>query len=179
MLDNELIELFLPIVQNGLIAQGYTNVAVVSSAQPVQQGINSTPTAFFQKLSTKRYGFPRAEYVWDSLNNVENYVMKYFLETEFKFMALSRADPSDIAAPTASDILDAIATTLQTDTTVFYLKSQGVGILRITQESAPYFSDDMDRFEQAPYLSFVLTHVNYVQSAVPAASTVTPGIYRV
>ncbi len=179
MLDNELIELFLPIVQNGLIAQGYTDVAVVASAQPVQQGVNSTPTAFFQKISTKRYGFPRSEYVWDSLNNVENYVMKYFLETEFRFMALSRADPADITAPTASDILDAIATTLQNDTSIFYLKSQGVGVLRIIQETTPYFSDDVDRFEQAPYLSVIFSHVNSVQSAVPAASTVTPGIYRV
>ena len=58
MMDNELILVFLPIIQNGLIARGYTDVSVVQSNQPTQEGVTTSPGVFFFKVGDRRIGFP-------------------------------------------------------------------------------------------------------------------------
>jgi len=68
--DNDLIRVFLPILQTGVIAAGYTNVLVKQANQPTQQGINASPTVYFFKVSNKRYGFLRRDDVWDPLSSV-------------------------------------------------------------------------------------------------------------
>jgi len=177
--DNDLIRLFLPLLQSGLIDYGYTDVEVVASAQPTQEGITSGAGIFFQKSSARRYGFPRATYRWDNLNNVELYELKYFLETSFQFRALSRANPTDSTAPTASDLLDASATILQSDPVIYALSSQGVGLSVISDEPVTYFTDDQDKFEQAPYFTLTLSHSYIISRQSTAINTVSPGIYRV
>lgn len=176
--DNGLIRLFLPLLTQGLADLNIT-VNVLASAQPTQEGVPSTPTLFFQKFGARRYGYPRSSYVWDELNAVQNYVLKYYLESTFKFMALSRANPSDSTLPTASDILDAAATVLQSDNVVYALGQSGVGILRIVDEPTPYFVDDQNKFEQAPTFDATFTHAVEFSRPVNSVSVVNPGIYRV
>ena len=54
MRDNELIQLFVPIIDTGLIDRGFVGVETIASYQPTQQGAPSAPTVFFYKLGEER-----------------------------------------------------------------------------------------------------------------------------
>lgn len=49
MLDNQLLQLVIPLIQNGMTALGYT-VPVLQSFQPTQQGVNTNPAFYIQKI---------------------------------------------------------------------------------------------------------------------------------
>lgn len=158
MTDNELIRLFLPIINNGLINYGYTNVSVKQFNQPTQQGANSGQTVYFSKLYDKRYGFLRRDSQWVPLASEMVHTEEQSYETTFQIMALVRQNPSNTMLPTASDLVNEVAAIMQSDNTVKILNDADVGILRITDVRNPYFTDDQDIFEASPSFDFTLVH---------------------
>jgi len=179
MYDNQLIQLFLPIVSEGLVSQGFTNVTIAAAAQNFQEGVNSGPTVFFKKISDKRWGWPEIKYWWDDTAQLEKGKISQVMETTFRMQALYRQDPNNVDSITASDVLNLVAIILQSDSTVQQLALQGVGVLRIMDLPAPYFVDDLDRFESAPYFDFILTHTNYLDVVSSPITDISEGIYRV
>jgi hypothetical protein len=157
MTDNQLIQLFLPIIQAGLIADGFPNVVTKQANQPTQQGINSSPTVYFYKVASKRYGFLGRSDVWDSNTNEMIHTESQYYETTFQISALVRQFPITPNQYTASDLVNEVASIMQSDKTRDILNNSGVGILRITDISNPYFVDDRDQFEASPSFDFILT----------------------
>lgn len=165
MTDNDLIRLFLPIIQAGLIADGFTGVTVMQSNQPTQQGIPTAPMVFFTKVSNKRYGFPFWGDVWNGTQEVHTELQRF--ESTFQVGALALQRPYDTYSFTASDLVNDVAAIMQSQDTVQKLMAAGVGVLRITDVRNPYFTDDMDNFEASPSFDFVLTYTNTRTSRVP------------
>jgi hypothetical protein len=64
MLDNQLIQVFLPVINAQLTAYGYSGVTVIAANQPTQQGIPTGPTVYFYKLNDHRLGFLRRFDTW-------------------------------------------------------------------------------------------------------------------
>lgn len=157
MTDNQLIQLFLPIVQAGLIADGFTGVVAKQANQPTQQGANTGPTVYFYKVSGKRYGFLGRLDVWDSNTNQMVHTESQYYETTFQFSALVRQFPVTPNQYTASDLANEVASIMQSDNTRDILNASGVGILRVVELPNPYFVDDRDQFEASPSFEFVLT----------------------
>jgi hypothetical protein len=176
--DNSLIRLFLPIIQNGLIDSGFTNVVVQQANQPTQQGIPSAPTVYFYKLYNRRYGFLGRNDVWNDLSGRMDHSEKQYYETSFRIQALVL---QNVRSPgyTASDLANEVASILQSDKTLATLNSQGVGILRITDIANPYFTDDKDNFEALPSFDFTLLYLNDRLSTTPIVDTYQYGIYPV
>lgn len=160
MTDNELIQLFLPIINAGLIADNYTDVAVKQNYQPTQQGANSQATVYFFKVNNRRYGFLGRRDVWDSINNKMVHTEAQYMECTFQVSALVRQSPCNISY-TASDLVNEVASIMQSDNTRAILNSSGVGILRVTDVRNPYFVDDKDQFEASPSFDFTLTFEDF------------------
>jgi hypothetical protein len=158
MLDNDLIRLFLPIIKNGLIADGYLNVTVKQANQPTQQGINIGPTVYFFKVGDHRYGFLYRESKWDEDAEEMIHTEMQQYETTFQISSLVLQKPTNPYLYTASDLVNEVAAILQSDRTREILMDAGVGIYRITDITNPYFVDDRDQFEASPSFTFTLTH---------------------
>jgi hypothetical protein len=156
MTDNQMIQLFLPIIQAGLLADGFTNVTVKQSNQPTQQGVNSNPVVYFFKVASKRYGYLGRYAKWDSVNNVMVHTETQYYETTFQVSALVRQFPTTPNQYTASDLINEVASIMQSDNTLGILNDSGVGILRVQELVNPYFVDDRDNFEASPSFDFTL-----------------------
>jgi hypothetical protein len=157
MTDNQLIQLFLPIIQAGLIADGFTDVITKQANQPTQQGVNTGPTVYFFKVASKRYGFLGRWDKWDSLDSEMVHTESQYYETTFQISTLVRQLPMTPNQYTASDLANEVASIMQSDNTRAILNASGVGILRVTDIANPYFVDDRDQFEASPSFDFVLT----------------------
>ena len=157
MNDNQLIQLFLPIIQAGLTADGYSDVITKQANQPTQQGTNTGPTVYFFKVGSKRYGFLGRYDVWNSNTNEMVHTESQYYETTFQISAWVRQFPITPNQYTASDLVNEVASIMQSDNTRDILNASGVGILRITDISNPYFVDDRDQFEASPSFDFILT----------------------
>lgn len=165
MSDNDLIRLFLPIINAGLTAAGYTNFQVLQANQPTQQGVPTVPTVYFYKLHDKRYGFLHRADVWDGADMVHTELQAY--ETAFQVSALVLQSPVYTNRYTASDLVNEVASIMQSDATIQTLMESDVGILRVSDVRNPYFTDDMDNFEASPSFDFVLTHFQTRLSTTP------------
>ena len=158
MTDNELIRLFLPIINAGLVADGFVQVKVQQSNQPTMQGINTNPTVYFYKIGDRRFGWRKGEDVWDTINSIMVHTELQYYETTFQISALVLQSPKNPSQYTASDLVNEVAAILQSDNTIQTLEAQSVGILRVTDVRNPYFMDDRDNFEASPSFDFTLTH---------------------
>jgi hypothetical protein len=175
MTDNDLIQLFIPIIHNALIADGFSNVSIKQSNQPTMQGINTNPTVYFFKVANKRYGFLKRYDTWDSINSVMVHTEAQYFETTFQMAALVLQNPKNILIPTASDLINEVASIMQSDQTRAILKQAGVGILRVMDVVNPYFFDDRDNFEASPSFDFVLSYEN---TRISTSPIITPPILQ-
>lgn len=179
MTDADLIQLFLPIIQAGLIADGFTGVTVKQSNQPTQQGANTAPTVYFYKVANKRYGFPRWSDDWDADTETMVHTEEQVFETTFSVNALVISNPATPLAYTASDLVNEVAAILQSYNTCAILQESFVGIERISDISNPYWVDDRDQFEASPSFNFVLTYSNSRITVAPVVESVDYDIQRV
>lgn len=163
--DNDIIRIFLPIIQNGLIQDGFTGVTVKQANQPTQQGIPATPCVYFFKVSNKRFGFLGRFDNW--VNPVMVHHEKQYMEITFQVMALVLQYPITPNQYTASDLVNEVASIMQSDNTVTILNNNKMGILRITELSNPYFVDDRDQFEASPSFDFTLVYQDDRVGQVP------------
>ncbi len=177
--DNTLIQLFLPIINTGLIADGFTNVSVKQSNQPTMQGINTNPTVYFYKTGNKRYGYLGRYDRWNSMTSTMVHTEHQYYECTFNVAALVLQNPLDITIPTASDLVNEVACIMQSDNTRYILNQSDVGILRIQNIVNPYFFDDRDNFEASPSFEFTLLYENIRTSTTPIISAFNANIIGV
>lgn len=179
MKDNELIQLFSPIILSGLIERGFTNVGLVQADQPTQQGAVTTPTVYFFKLMDKELGFIGRNTEFDTVNQLAVHTESQYYETTFQCNALVIQNPLDINGFTASDIVKAVSKVLQSDNALATLNSSGVGVLRISEIRNIYFKDDRGQFEASPSFDFILVHQDKFVSTVPIVDTIEINTYEI
>lgn len=167
MLDNALIKLIIATLIAQEATAGIPGTPIKQAFQPTQQGVNTAPTAYLHKLGDRRIGSPFRSDVWDEINEVEIHTELQQYETDFQISALATQDPATPTQYTASDILNLIAYSLQSEYMITTLQAQGVGILRVRDVRNPYFKDDRARNEASPNLDFTVTHKQIVTSQVP------------
>jgi hypothetical protein len=179
MRDNQLIQVFLPIINAALVDRGYPEVATIAANQPTQQGINTGPTVYFYKIGDHRYGWVSKDYVYDELLDQMIHTEVQFYETTFQISALVLQDPNTPNQYTASDLVNEVAAILQSDATIETLYNNDVGILRISDITNGYFTDDRDTFEASPSFDFILTHRQTRQSIANSISDTELDLFRV
>lgn len=177
--DNQIIQIFLPIINNALIADGFPEVIVKQANQPTQQGIDTPPTVYFFKVANKRYGWLGRDDVWDGMSSTMVHTETQYIESTWQLTALVLQSPATPNQYTASDLINEVASIMQSDNTRTILNNSGIGILRITDIRNPYFVDDRDNFEASPSFDFVLTYENIRTSVNPIISTFITNIVPV
>jgi hypothetical protein len=176
--DNTLIQLFLPIIQQGLVTDGFSNVVVQQANQPTQQGIPTAPTVYFYKTHTKRYGFLGRHDDWNTDISMMQHHERQYYETTFRIQTLVLQSPK-FPGYTAADLADEVASLLQSDKALATFNAQGVGILRVTNINNPYFTDDRDNFEALPSFDFTLLYLNDRVSTNPIIDSYSYAVYPV
>lgn len=179
MTDNGLIKIFYPIITAGLLADGYVNVIVQQSNQPTQQGIPTNPTVYFYKIGDKRYGFLGRFDKWDTINSKMVHTETQPYETAFRVQALVLQNPLTPNQYTAADLVNEVASIMQSDNTRAILEAQNIGILRVQDVINPYFVDDRDQFEASPSFDFVLTYLQTRTSVNPVLESENIVIKRI
>ena len=152
---------------DSLVTGTATSIAIKQSFQPVQQGANSMPTLYLNKVGDYRRGMPYRASVWDAVNNIETYTELQQYETTFQITAWATQDPSNVNSLTASDLANYAAYVMQSDGAIFAYQALGVGIMKIGDVRNPYFSDDRERFEASPSFDFTLTHKQTIILTTP------------
>ncbi len=175
MTDNQLIQLFLPIINTGLIADGFDDVTVKQSNQPTMQGINTNAAVYFFKVANRRYGFLRRFDVWNTNTRQFDHAESQYFETTFQMTALVLQNPLNTNLPTASDLINEVTSIMQSDNTRAILNASKVGILRVTELNNPYFIDDRENYEASPSFDFTLTYLNTRTTVTPL---ITPPILQ-
>lgn len=166
-------------IKSGLTAAGLTSVAVKQSNQPTQQGANVGPTVYIQKIMNKRYGYVGVSDVYDTVNSEMVHTESQYYETTFQIMVWATQDPSAPNAPTAQDISNIVAASLQSDAAIGFFSSKGIGVLRVTDIRPAPFQDDRDRWEFAPSFDFTATHKQDTVSTIGVVETLEYNINRV
>lgn len=177
--DNSLIQIFLPIINAGLIADGFTGVTVKQSNQPTQQGIDTNPSLYFFKMHSKRYGYLGRYDVWDTIGSQMVHTESQYYESTWQVSALVLQNPATPNQYTASDLVDEAASIIQSDASRETLNSNGIGILRISDIVNPYFKDDRDNFEASPSFDFTLTYQNVRVSDNPKIDDFTVDVISI
>lgn len=177
--DNQVIQIFLPIINNALVANGYNGVTVKQSNQPTQQGIQTNPAVYFFKVASKRYGFLARLDEWDAEEEEMVHTESQYIESTWQVSALVLQNPATPNQYTASDLVNEVASIMQSDSTRDILNQSGIGILRVTDLINPYFVDDRDNFEAAPSFDFVLTYENIRPGTSPIISEFNSNIIGV
>jgi len=158
-----------------LVADGFDDVTVKQSNQPTMQGINTNAAVYFFKVGNRRYGFLKRFDVWNTVTHQFDHAESQYFETTFQMMALVLQKPKNVNIPTASDLINEVASIMQSDQTRAILNASGVGVLRVTDINNPYFIDDRENFEASPTFDFVLTYLNTRTSVTPL---ITPPILQ-
>ncbi|UUM20931.1 hypothetical protein [Mycoavidus sp. SF9855] len=178
MTDNQLFRILLPLIRDGLRAEGVINVAIKQQYQPTQQGLSSSPMVLLHKIGDYRYGYPQRKSIWDQDAKAFIHMESVAIETTFQFNALVPQHPEQPELPTASDVLNLVAMILQSDASRHALRKHEIGIYRVRDLRQIYFVDDRDQFAASPSFDFTLTHSRTLTSRVPAVQTCALNPYR-
>lgn len=155
--DSALIELLLPIITAGLTARG-KSAAVKLGKQPRQIGTPSAPVILVWHLKTTPYGALDREDVYDPIGQVMNHTEVQWQHTRFQISGLAPQSPSTPAAPSASDYVRAAAQAVQSDAARAALKTQNVGVLRISDVTSVWFEDEKGQNAESPSFDLILSH---------------------
>jgi hypothetical protein len=166
MTDNELIQLFVPVITAGLSSNGFPDVIVQSLYEPTQQGINSGATIYYYKLPDERIGFVgRTDVYNEEVGNFTHTETQWY-ESTFQISCLFDQNPQSLSY-TASDLVNLVASIMQSDIAVNTLNAAGVGILRVQRVENTPFVDDRDEYEYNPSFDFTLTYTRDIITTTP------------
>jgi hypothetical protein len=163
MTDTELAILLRAQLLAGLADIGLPDVEVIANQQPTSQGRADGQAVYFFKVSDPRRG-------WQSRRNVMSGDVPRKLEEQnvdstYQFMALAKQSPSDITAPTASDLLNAASMILSSRSVGRALYAQGVGVQVVGDMRNPYFQNARAQFEASPSFDFTVSHRRSIMTA--------------
>lgn len=165
MTDSQLIQLFRPIIEAGLIADGFTGVTVKQNSQPTQQGLPSTPTVFYSKINSSPEGMrgARDTYADSIMTHTEN---QYMMST-WQISAWKIQNPKFPEDYTGSDLAQEVSYILQSSSSIVTFANSNVGILKINNFTNPSFVNDQDQFSFMPSFTFTLTYQHTRSDVVP------------
>ena len=174
----QLFQAIKPLIDAALAAAGVSAV-LTQSYQPTQQGTAAVTQVFMQQLTSKRYGWVKRSEVWNVLNQNFDHVESQRMETVFQVGATTVMNQSTVTQLSSSDILDIVASALQSDSSIAALWAAGIGVLRVTDINNPYFLNDKDRFQSSPSFDLTVGHKHDTITSTPNAYPFESDIYPI
>lgn len=147
--------------------------------QPTAQGAPSNAFVSFFKVTDRRYGHVERREVYNPEAEVFDRIEGNIVEATLQFNA---GCPTPAGVPNAwapGDFLKSAARGLQSDDGMLYLRTRGVGILRIQDIRNPFAQDDKMRHAPQPSFDAVFTHIDTEAFQTPALTAREIQIHRV
>lgn len=179
MTDNDLIKAFKPIIEAGLASNNITECPVLAANQPTRQGVAVNKAVYFTKLNDVRYGFVKRADVYDPELAVFEHTETQPYESTFQINAMSIQSVNNTSDLTASDLVNLVASIMQSDYARDELRKEGIGIIRVTDVRNPYFLNDKDRYQASPSFDFTLLYNRTLVNSVGAVNSYEHVIKRV
>jgi hypothetical protein len=186
--DNTLFSLIADTLDAGSALAGW-NYVTVARDQPSPQGAVTAPTIYLERQFDDRYGWPavQSQYNPPNPNTPPNPQGTYtktevqWIEAHFQVSAMVIQDPSNLALPTALDVVRYLAQYMNARPIVKSLSRQsGVNVLKAGTVRNPWDKDDRDIFEATPSFDLIVQYQAELVFTVPATNVVqgkvVPGI---
>ncbi len=178
MRTNELIQLFKPIVIQGLIDAGLTDVNVWQFNQPTQQGISTAPLVTFQQIGDYRRASIKQTDTFDSINNEMIHIEEQVYESTFQFNALVTQVPGVIGI-TSVDLINQVVAILQSSATITELIKSNVEVYRAADIRINWFSNDRGQYEVSASVDIVFIHSMITDTIIDYTTNVVSGIHPI
>lgn len=180
MLENTLVALVRSTLLTGLAARGLAGVAVERNYQPTTVGMPAEPTLLISPITRVRYGSMQRKEIQPVAPATDlTHEEVQWWETMMQVGGLAHRKPTEIALPTAMDLVSVASDILQGDAGLLALGAQRVRPLRITAIRNPQFVNDSDQYEAYPSFDIVLSHVQITASTTPPVAQFEPDVGRV
>ena len=150
---------------------GYPDSVVVKRGfEPTQQKTPVNFFAFIFQINNHRYGAQGHSDKFNPIDNQIDHTERYIINKTLQISTQAITDldaertSGDVAERTSGDVAESIAAHLGSQLVIQRLKTQGLGIFRITDVRHPHFDNDVDRYEADPSFDFVLSYTQEIES---------------
>jgi len=173
MTDNDFKEIILTTI-TAIILDAETSgeinlpnpVKTEAGNQPRQQGQAENPMAFYNIIGTKNYGWQSRKDEFNDGDDDFDHTERQWKERTVQIGVEITENPADDTLSTATDVVNCINMGFGSEKIFLSLKSQGVGIIRITDVREPYIQDEHDRYTMQPNFDCVFSYLLTKQSKV-------------
>ena len=179
MIEADVWRAIISVLNTGLNDQGFNDVKVRQSYQPIKQGPSLGRSVYLHKITSQRVGHQGRKYNYNSGDGDFDELEKYWLAVTIQLMPLVSQDIEDENSITAYDVADLCAAILQTKATRKTLLESGISIEKIGQIPVSFSIDDKDEFDLDPTFDFILLYEQTLSSKVPKVDTFEVDIKRV
>lgn len=123
--------------------------------QPTQQGRPTEPTLWFHKLGDVRYGQRLVRNFWDGA--VMQRIEVQSMATTYQISATQSEQMADV---TPSDVVNIVASVMQSEDWILRLRPYHVQVLRTRDVRGGYDKNDQDQWEQTPSFDITFSHTD-------------------
>lgn len=179
MTDLQLAALIVARLNARFTAAGYA-MRAKQNFQPIEHGADSAPTMYLHRVgSPKPYGSPHRKSEYNETAGAMRETREQQWSAVWQLTSYSPQSTTDLAAPTAADLLAFAVDALTAETFLDQLAAQGAGMLAPSNAGGEYQLGDYDRFIFWPHVDLTFVYATAQTEAGPATSTVKPGVYPI
>jgi hypothetical protein len=178
--DNTLFALIADTLDAAAALAGW-NYLTVARDQPSPQGSVSAGTIYLEREFDDRYGWPAVQSAYNAPvspapQGTFTKTELQWVEARFQVSAMVIQNPSDLALPTALDVVRYAAQYINARQIVKTLKrTNGVSILKVSKIRNPWEKDDRDIYEATPSFDLVVQYQAEISFTIPGTNIVLPG----
>ncbi len=158
--ESRVIGLIGTILKEGFQQNLGIDIDVEQKYQPEIVGMPERPTIYIHKISADNYGFVGS----NSTNGVVE--SNQWKTPTYQVNVLALQNTEESYPMTATDYAEAAAAILNLPSAINVLRSNEIGIDRITNIREMFFTDDRVLFEQQPSFDFTLSYQRTYSSTV-------------
>lgn len=138
-------------------------------------GESPDPVVYIYEVTTVNHGFRHERNTPNLSNGVDVEELQY-RQTLFQLWGYV---PPAADGLTTADVVNMAAMAMQSNRLLAALKAQGIGVLRVTEVTNPFRSNEYERFEANPTFDVTITHRVSVTDVAPAIEAGPLEIYPV
>ena len=179
MIEADVWRAIISVLNTGLNDQGFNDITIHQSYQPIKQGPDSGRSVYLHKIISRRIGHQGRKYVYNSINNNFDIQEKSWRGVTIQLLSSVSQNITDENSITAYDIADTCSMILQSIKAIKELKTHGLSTEIIRDLNQTFPLDDKDQFDLDPTFDFVLLYEQTLSSTVPKVDTFEIDIKRV
>lgn len=175
--ENDIWKVVIGLIRMGL-AESHPDVAVKRVFQSTTQSQGDDPLVTLYRVGSRKVGALGKRDRWDHENGamVQTETWRMELTIQAGTIVPMSVDPG---SHTGADVLELLSVYLHSDPALKLFRTEGLGILAITDLREIPLKDDTERFSINHNFDFTLAYTQSRARIIPAAETITGLAYRI